>query len=122
MPTIVIEPDLYQRVEQAARESHISTGDLFVQALRRHLWDLDRRKISDETRAFRQQHAGLKGQYLGQYIAMHKGQVVDHDVDFQTLLSRVRAKYGRTAVMITLVEESAEPVVTRRGFRADAGE
>jgi hypothetical protein len=79
---------------------------------------LDRRKIADETRAFRQQHAVLKGQYLGKYIAMHKGQVIDHDVDFQALFARVRAKHGRTAVMITLVEESAEPVLTRRGFRA----
>jgi hypothetical protein len=121
MPTVAIEPTLYQRVEQAALESQVSTGELFTQALRRYLWELDRRKIAEESKAYRRQHAELKEHHLGQYIAMHKGRVVDHDPDFQTLRQRVRQQFGRTAVMITLVEEAAEPELTRRGFRSEAG-
>lgn len=121
MPTVAIGPILYQRVEQAALESQMSTGEMFNQALRRYLWDLDRRKIAEESKAYRRQHAELKARYLGQYIAMHKGQVVDHDPDFQTLRQRVRQQFGRTAVMITLVEEAAEPELIRRGFRSEAG-
>lgn len=117
MPTVAIEPTLYQRVEQAALESQVSTGEMFTQALRRYLWELDRRKITEESKVFRRRHAELKERYLGQYIAMHKGQVVDHDPDFQTLHQRVRQQFGRTAVMITLVEEAAEPELSRRGFR-----
>lgn len=120
MPTVAIEPTLYQRVEQAALESQVSTGEMFTQALRRYLWELDRRKIAEESKAYRRQHADLMERYLGQYIAMHKGQVVDHDPDLQTLRQRVRQQFGRTAVMITQVEEVAEPELTRRGFRSEA--
>jgi hypothetical protein len=121
MPTVAIEPILYQRVEQAALESQMSTGEMFNQALRRYLWDLDRRKIAEESRVYRRQHTELRGQYLGQYIAMHKGQVVDHDPDFQALRQRVRQQFGRAAVMITLVEETPEPELIRHGFRSEAG-
>jgi hypothetical protein len=38
-----------------------------------------------------------------------------------TLHQRVRQQFGRTAVMITLVEELAEPELVRRGFRSEAG-
>ena len=120
MPTVAIEPTLYQRVEQAAIDSQVSTGEMFTQALRRYLWELDRRKIAEESKVYRRQHAELKDRYLGQYIAMHKGQVVDHDVDFQALRQRVRQRFGRTAVMITLVDETAEATLLRRGFRLEA--
>ncbi len=121
MPTVAIEPTLYQRVEQAALESQVSTGELFTQALRRYLWELDRRKIAEESKVYRRQHAELKERYLGQYIAIHKGLVVDHDRDLPTLRQRVRQQFARTAVMITLVEEVAEPELSRRGFRSEAG-
>lgn len=38
-----------------------------------------------------------------------------------TLYQRVRQQFGRTAVMITQVEEVADPELTRRGFRSEAG-
>jgi len=120
MPTVAIEPALFQRVEQAAIDSQISTGEMFTQALRRYLWELDRRKIAEESKVYRRQHAELKDRFLGQYIAMHKGQVVDHDVDFPALRQRVRQRFGRTAVMITLVDEAAEATLVRRGFRLEA--
>ena len=124
MPTVAvaIEPALYQRMEQAAIESQVSTGELFTQALRRYLWELDRRKINEESKAYRRHHAELKEQYLGQYIAMHQGQVIDHDPDFHVLRKRVRRVLSRTAVMITFVEEDAEPSLIRRGFRGRAGD
>lgn len=119
MPTVAIEPILYQRVEQAAMESQVSTGEMAAQALRRYLWELDRRKIAEESKAYRRQHAALQERYLGRYIAMHRGQVIDHDPDFQTLRQRVRQQYGRTAILITQVEGDAETELVRRGFRSD---
>ncbi len=119
MPTVTIESALYQRIEQAAAERQVTPGEILAQALRRYLWELDRRKISDESKAYRRQHAELKGRYLGHYVAMHNGQIVDHDTDFQTLRRRVRQQFGHTPVMITLVEELAEPTLFRRGFRVE---
>ena len=116
---LVIEPQLYSRIEQAADEHKIGIDRIFAEALRRYLWELDRQKISKESQAYQQRHAELKAQYLGQYIAMHDGQVVDHDSDVTVLRQRVRQDFGRTPVMITLVEEVAEQTFVRHGFRME---
>jgi len=120
MPTIAVESKLYRRVEEAAREHKVSIGEILANAIQRYLWELDRRKISQESTIYRQQHAELKAQYPGQYIAMRDGQVVDHDTDFQTLRQRVRQRFGRTPVMITLVEDVAERPLVRHGFRMES--
>lgn len=41
-------------------------------------------------------------------------------MDFQALRQRVRQRFGRTAIMITLVGEAAETALVRRGFRLEA--
>ncbi len=116
---LVIEPQLYSRIEQAADEHKIGIDRILTEALRRYLWELDRQKISKESQAYQQRHAELKAQYLGQYIAMHDGQVVDHDSDVTVLRQRVRRSFGRTPVMVTLVEEVAEQTFVRHGFRME---
>jgi len=113
MSTLVIEPQLYRHVEQAADEHKASIDQILTEAIRQYLWELDRRKISEESRAYRQLHAELKARYLGQYIAMREGQVVDRDADFSTL----RQRFGHTPVMITLVEDVPERPLVRHGFR-----
>ena len=118
-PHLVIEPQLYSRVEQAADEHKIGVDRILTDALRRYLWELDRRKISEESQAYQQRHAELKAQYLGQYIAMHNGEVVDHDMDVTVLRQRVHQQLGRRPVMITLVEEVAERPLVRHGFRLE---
>ena len=119
MPTIVVEPALYSRVEETALEYQSDVGEVFARAARFYLWELDRRKISEESKIYRRRHAELQAQYLGQYIAMRDGQVVDHDDDFQVLHQRIRQRFGRTPVMITLVEEVVEWPLVRHGFRIE---
>jgi hypothetical protein len=119
MPTVAVEPTLYSRVEQAALEHRVSIDEMLAMALRLYLWELDRRQISEESTIYRQRHAELQAQYLGQYIAMHHGQVVDHDTDFQALRQRIRQRFGRAPVMITLVEDVAERPLVRHGFRME---
>jgi hypothetical protein len=120
MPTITLEPDLYDRVKAAAQEQQASVDEVFAKAVQTYLWEQQRQKISGESRLYQQQHARLKAHFLGQYIAMHDGQVVDHDTDFTQLRRRIRAQYGRTAVMITRVEETPVATFTRRGFRVES--
>jgi hypothetical protein len=119
MPTIAVETELFNRIEQAAKERKANVNEMLDKAIRQYLWDLDRRKISMESQIYRQKHTELKKQYLGQYIAMYEGQVVDHDSNFATLHQRVRQQFGHTPVMITLVEETAENHLVRRGFRTE---
>lgn len=108
MPTVVVEPEMYKRIEEVATEYEASTDEIFVEAVRSYLWDLQRLKISEESEIYRQRYPDLRDQYQGQYIAMHNGQVVDHDVDFKSLRQRVRQRFGRTPVLMTLVRGSAE--------------
>jgi glutamyl-tRNA reductase len=119
MGTVAVKPELYKRVEEAAQEHKASVDEILTKAIERYLWELDRRKVSNESQVYRQQHTKLKGQYLGKYIAMHDGQVVDHDSDFRVLRQRVRQRFGRTPVMITLVEDIADQTFARRGFRLE---
>lgn len=83
-------------------------------------WELDRRKISEESQVYQQRHAELRAQYLGRYIAMHDGQVVDHDNDFVALRQRVHQQFGHSPVMITLVAEAVVRPLVRSGFRMEA--
>lgn len=119
MPTVAVELELYRRIEEAALEQEASISEVLAEAVQRYLWELDRRKISEESKIYCQRHAELKAQYLGQYIAMHNGQVVDHDTDFQTLRQRIRQRFERTPVMMTLVEDVAERPLVRYGFRLE---
>lgn len=119
MPTVAVESELYSRIEKTAQEREANINEIFNQAIRRYLWELDRRKISEESRIYRQRHAELKEEYLGQYVAMHDGRVVDHDADFQVLRQRVRQRFEHIPVMITLVEKTAEQSLIRHGFRME---
>jgi glutamyl-tRNA reductase len=119
MHTVAVESELYNRIEKTAQEQQANVDEILSQAIRRYLWELDRRKISEESKIYRQRHPELKEQYLGQYIAMHNGQVVDHDADFQTLRQRIRQRFEHTPVMITSVQEIAERPLVRQGFRVE---
>lgn len=121
MSLTLIEPLLYQRAEEIAREQQTNIADILNRALRHYLWEMDRRKIAVESNAYRQQHAQLCQNYLGQYIALHNGKVVDHDADFTLLRARVRQRWPDTAVMITLVTEESQPTLERSGNHPGPG-
>lgn len=73
-------------------------------------WDRQAEQIDREQLAYEAQHAQLREQYEGKYIAMHRSEVIDHDLDRTALRRRVRKQYGNTPILITLVEK--EPIQT----------
>ncbi|HID53592.1 MAG TPA: hypothetical protein EYP41_16360 [Anaerolineae bacterium] len=119
MPTITVDSKLYKQLEEVAQTQQSKPEDIADEAFRLYLWEQSRRKIAEESASYRLQHNALKTKYLGQYIAMRQGEVVDHDPDFTALYGRVRQRYGQTPVMITRVEDQPEMVYTRRGFRIE---
>lgn len=121
MSTIVLEPELYNLIQKTAQENRQPIGEMISDAVQQYLWELNRKKISDESVIYRQHHAELKAQYLGQYIAMRNGQVIDHDADFQILYRRVAAQFPDAPVMMTLVEDEPDKPILRRGFRMEGG-
>ncbi len=119
MPTLPLSPDLYKRAEEIAQREHTSLPEIFETALNRYLWELDRRKISEESATYRHLHPNIKKQYLGKYIAMLNGEIVDHHPDFQPLRQRVRGRFGENPVLMTMVEIEMQPTIVRHGFQTD---
>lgn len=67
-------------------------------------------KIEAEQKRYEAIHATLLNLYSGQYIAMHDGEVVDHDFDRVGLSRRVRSRYGSIPLLIVQVRD--EPRLT----------
>ena len=53
-------------------------------------------------------HGELVEQYLGQYVAIYNGQLVDHDADPMILLTRIRSKYPNQVILRRKVERMPE--------------
>ncbi|MBK8430541.1 MAG: hypothetical protein IPL28_04315 [Chloroflexi bacterium] len=60
-----------------------------------------------ETAVFERLHPQLTMDYLGQYVAITKGKLVDHDADGVALLHRIREAYPNQVVLCRKVEETA---------------
>ncbi len=72
--------------------------------------EADEAAITREMEAYVALHPLLKADYLGQYVAILDGQLVDHDGDPSALYQRIVARYGDRFVWLTAVEE--EPLTT----------
>ncbi len=116
MSSVTLAPEMYARVEQIALARQTTVDSVLTEALKRYLWEMQREVIAEETRAFRETHARLVPQYLGQYIAMRAGQVVDADADLNALRTRVRARFGLEPILMAKVEQAAETPIMKRGF------
>jgi hypothetical protein len=103
-----LQPGLQQELVYAAEMVGADIPTLLDQAVREYLDRLAEQKIIAESEAFRAMHAELLQQYRGEYVAVHNGKVVDHDEDVCALNRRIRARYGRQAVLLQQVTERPE--------------
>ena len=112
--TINLKAETLNNLKEMAGQYGLDANELLNKALRNYRRQLEEAKIEAEKRQFLAQHSQLKQTYLGQFIAMRDGQVVDHDQDFETLHRRIRQKYGREAILIRQVEpEPDRPLIMR---------
>ena len=122
MSTITLQPRLMEQLKQVASERAVRPKELLETAVRTYLRQLEREKIKAEAEAFRAMHAELVEKYLGQYVAIRNGKVVDHDEDFQSLHSRIRQRFGRRPVLLRRVEVEPERVWVFRSPRFERGQ
>lgn len=122
MPTVTLQPELMEQLEQVASKQAVLPEELLETAVRTYLRQIEREKIKAEAEAFRSMHAELAERYLGQYVAVHDGKVVDHDEDFQSLHSRIRQQFGRQPVLLRRVETVSERVLVFRSPRFERGQ
>ena len=105
---VLIQDHVFAELIPIAEQEDKEIEDLVSEALRQYLWEAKERKIDREMEAYRAMHAELKQRFLGECVAIHNGELVDHDADRRALSRRVRQKYENVAVLITPVEEEPE--------------
>jgi hypothetical protein len=66
-----------------------------------------RAKIHAEAEAWRALPDTTRRRYSGEFVAVHEGQVIDHDFDRVTLHLRVRGRLGDAPVLITPADAPA---------------
>ena len=108
MALILEKPELVERLEEVAISQSITPEDLLTKVVSEYLDKIAHQKIQAESMAFEELHNGLVSKYLGDYVAIHNGKVVDHDPDVRTLHLRIRHRFGRTPVLLRLVKEELE--------------
>ena len=116
MPTVLIpEQELVDQLQQIAVDKATSMAAMLGQAITEFLENYAVQKLQEETRAFEQLHPQLVEHYLGEYVAVHNGAVVDHDPDVRALHLRIRKRFVQTPILFRQVsKEVALPEFTVR--------
>jgi hypothetical protein len=74
-------------------------------------------EMAQEAEAYKAMHAGLVDIYLGQYVAVFQGKVIDHDEDVVALSRRINEKLPDEVVLIRKVKQNAERILNMRSPR-----
>ncbi|MGH2594201.1 MAG: hypothetical protein ACRDGG_11885 [Anaerolineae bacterium] len=122
MLTVTLKPDIAEQIDRLAGETQTSAEVFVDRALRSYLAQFDREKIRAEMKAFEQLRGTLLAQYRGEYVAIHEGQVIDHDPDLRTLHLRVFARLGHTVVLLKRVTDEPERELVFRSPRFERGQ
>lgn len=117
MKTIVLqEPKLVEELEQVAAEQNITAESLLNTLVSQFLYKTALKKMQAETAAFEQMHTQFVAQYLGEYVAIHNEQLVDHDSNINVLRARIRQRFGRMPILLRQV--TPEVTVRELVFRS----
>jgi uncharacterized protein YfaT (DUF1175 family) len=100
--------ELVEGLEQAAVAQNTTAEALLNTAISEFLDKMARQKIETESNAFEKLHDQLVTKYLDGYVAIHNGEVVDHDPDVRTLHLRIRKRFGRIPVLLRQVTQEAK--------------
>ncbi len=119
MLTISIEASTQNKLQQFAQVSNQSIDEIINLAVEQYLEHLSKKQLEAEIQAFEHKHPQLKSQYLGHYIAMHQGQVVDTDADYEALFLRIQEQFGDLTVLIRQVTETPAETYHFHGLRME---
>jgi hypothetical protein len=112
MAELVVSAGTIAQLKRVADERGTTAEELAEQAIRQFLRDEKRRLMQQESAAFQAMHAELLVKYPGEYVAIHQGQMVDHDPDQLTLFTRIEAQYPDVPVLIRQVLPEPEEIYT----------
>lgn len=108
MASIELPSKLINPLQQLATEQGSSVEEVVEDALTDYLREQRHKQLLQEMERFKVHHGELKSQYLGQFVGMHNGRILDHDPDGGTLYKRLRQQHGDLPILIVEVGETAE--------------
>ena len=121
---LTVPDDLYRQVEKVAAAASRNVPDLLLDTIARSFApfpvDRNRSEMNENATAYQSLHAQLVKRYLGQTVAIHDGQLVDHDPDPVVLLQRIRTNFPDRVVLRRKVELSVERELRIRHPRIEA--
>lgn len=115
MEQIAIPSEMMSQVRRLAFREKRSVEAVVAEAVQEHLEMMAEAKIDQEIAAFERQHAQLVNNYLGQTVAIHEGQVIDIDRDFEALFLRVQSQFPETPILFRPVTTETETILRGRG-------
>lgn len=120
--TFNIPRNLYDRAQKIAQNEQRDIADILTEALAKGLPILDAfpAELSDRELAkktFRRLHPQFLVNYPGQYVAIYKDKVIDHDPDRVALLERINSTYPDTFVLVRQIRPEPEITYGHRGLR-----
>ncbi len=74
-------------------------------------------QMEKEAAAYEAMREEMVAQYLGQYVAVFQGKVVDHDADISALVDRLDEHYPDEVVLVREVHEGPDRVLRMRSPR-----
>ena len=116
--TLPIPEDVYRQVENVAATTNRDVVEVLLETISHTFAPFpvnpNRVAMKKEIEAYKAMHPELVKKYLGQYVAIYQGQLVDHDADPVALHRRVAAEFPHKTLLSRLDQEEAEPVLHMR--------
>ena len=121
--TLPIPEDIYNQVESVAATTDRAVVDVLLETISQAFAPFpvnpQRTAMKREIEAYKAMHPELVKNYLGQYVAVYQGKLIDHDPDLVALHQRITAKYPHKTILSRLVQNEAEPILRMRSPRLE---
>lgn len=108
MTVLTVSDELAREIRDQANERGMQVEDLLKKAIRRERTLAERKKIEREQIWWLDQPLAERAKFSGQFVAVHEQALVDSDANNDALTRRVRARFGKTPVLIIPAEGPRE--------------
>jgi hypothetical protein len=117
MTKLAVSTKTFSQLTKVAQEKELTVETLVEHVITQFLQIEAEQKMGREIEAFRAMHGQLLAQHPNQYVAIYRGQLVDHDADQLTLFLRVDQQYPNEVVLIRQVLPEVDPAYTVHSTR-----
>lgn len=115
--TISVSNKIYKRIAELASKKEQAVSDLVNEVVEQAFVEPEapahpkRAQMQKEVEAYKKLHPELVKSYLGQYVAIFDGQLIDFDSNPETLFMRVNESHPNKIVLQRRVQEEAETTI-----------